>query len=98
MIIRIVKLTFDPAKVEEFQANFHKNKELIRAVKGCNRLELLRDVNTPNIFMTYSWWDGEEYLEAYRHSDLFKSIWAVTKPMFIDKPEAWSVKQLAQLA
>ena len=97
MLIRIVKLTFRPEEIDTFLGNFHANKELIRAVPGCNRLELLQVEGQENVFMTYSWWDGADDLENYRHSDLFKSVWAKTKPLFADKPEAWSVKQLAKL-
>jgi autoinducer 2-degrading protein len=97
MLIRIVKMTFEPEKVDEFLTNFHANKHAIRAVEGCNHLELLREQNTSNIFMTYSYWDGPEYLENYRHSDLFKSVWSKTKPLFSAKPEAWSVDRLVKL-
>ncbi len=93
MIIRIVKMTFDSALVETFLTNFNANKVAIRASSGCHRLELLRDQNTPNIFMTYSWWDGEDDLNAYRKTDLFKTVWGKTKPLFIEKAEAWTVCQ-----
>jgi autoinducer 2-degrading protein len=97
MIIRIVKMTFDPEQIETFLGNFHARKQDIRAQDGCNHLQLLRDTHTPNIFMTYSWWDSEDHLNAYRHSDLFKDVWSKTKPLFIAKPEAWSVTQEAVL-
>ena len=96
-MIRIVKMTFDPTKVDEFLANFEEAKEQIRAFEGVEHLELLNDRNTPNIYFTYSIWKGDEYLEKYRHSDLFKSVWAVTKPLFIEKAEAWSVDSLVKL-
>lgn len=96
-MIRIVKMTFDPDKVEEFLANFEKVKEQIRAFEGVEYLELLNDRNSTNIYFTYSKWKSDEDLEKYRHSDLFKSVWAVTKPMFIEKAEAWSVDSIAKL-
>jgi len=98
MIIRIVKMTFREEELKTFQQNFHANKVAIRAFEGCHRLELLQDVKNPCIFFTYSWWDGEEYLNQYRHSELFKSVWSKTKPLFADKPEAWSLDQKAQLS
>ena len=91
-MIRIVKMTFDPEKVNEFLANFEEVKHQIRAFEGVEHLELLNDKNKPNIYFTYSIWKDESYLETYRHSDLFKSVWAVTKPMFIEKAEAWSLE------
>jgi quinol monooxygenase YgiN len=87
-------MSFDPAKIDEFLANFEVNKKKIRAFEGCNFLELYRDQNNTNIFFTYSYWDSETDLNNYRHSKLFKSVWAKTKPLFNDKPEAWSVNKL----
>ncbi len=97
MLVRIVKLSFEPSKIEEFLANFETNKEKIRDFKGCSFLELYRDQNTTNIFFTYSYWDSEADLNRYRHSALFKSVWAKTKPLFNEKPEAWSVDKVASL-
>lgn len=98
MIIRIVKMTFDPARVQEFEAVFNASKEKIRAFPGCLHLELLRQQDAPNVYFTYSYWTGPDALEAYRHSELFKATWAKTKPLFVAKPEAWSLERLVQLA
>ena len=98
MLIRIVKLTFRPEEVETFLANFETNKKAIRASEGCRRLELLKVEGEEAVFMTYSWWDGPEFLEMYRHSELFKAVWSKTKPLFAAKPEAWSLDRLAELA
>ena len=90
-------MSFNPAKIGEFLANFEANKKKIRGFEGCNFLELYRDQNNTNIFFTYSYWDSETDLNNYRHSELFKSVWAKTKPLFNDKPEAWSVNKLESL-
>ena len=98
MFTRIVKMSFHEDQVDEFLANFDKNKELIRAFEGCHHLKLLNDKNNPGIFFTYSIWESDAHLEAYRNSDLFKGVWAKTKVLFNDKPEAWSVDELKVLA
>ena len=90
MLIRIVRMTFKPEEVEAFLAVFEGAKEKIRAVEGCCYLELWRDADQPNILMTHSHWENADALEAYRHSDLFKSTWAKTKPLFADRPQAFS--------
>ena len=95
-MIRIVKMTFNPAKVHEFLNNFNQVKEKIRGFEGVEHLELLNDKNHSNIYFTYSIWKDESYLEKYRHSDLFKGVWAVTKPLFIEKAEAWSVESMME--
>lgn len=91
MITRIVKMTFRPDACADFLAVFNQSKHLIRGFEGCQYLELLREKPNGNIFFTYSRWEGEEFLENYRHSQLFTDTWAQTKPLFADKPQAWTV-------
>ncbi|QFZ53312.1 antibiotic biosynthesis monooxygenase [Oceanihabitans sp. IOP_32] len=97
MFVRIVKLSFNENDVARFLKNFNANKHKIRAFKGCTFLELYRDKNNPNIFFTYSYWTTETDLESYRKSELFKTVWNKTKPLFNAKPEAWSVDKVETL-
>ena len=97
MFVRIVKMSFQPEKIEEFLNNFNSKKEFIRNSPGCRLLELYRDKTNPNIFFTYSYWDTEQDLENYRNSDLFKGVWAQTKVLFNDRPFAWSVDKVESL-
>ncbi|MEM8906256.1 MAG: antibiotic biosynthesis monooxygenase family protein [Bacteroidota bacterium] len=91
MIKRIVKLTFQLDKTDDFLAVFAENRLQIRQFPGCNYLEVWRDQQDPRIFFTYSFWESEAALNAYRHSDLFKSTWQQTKALFADRPQAWTV-------
>jgi len=97
MLIRVVRMTLKEEKVVEFLANFDANKEKIRNFPGCQYLELWQDENQPNIFLTYSHWANEEALNQYRDSELFKSVWSVTKPLFAQKPFAFSSKKIQEL-
>ena len=97
MFVRIVKMSFQEDKVETFLNNFNENKAAIRSFEGCKLLELYRDRTNPNIFFTYSYWEGESNLENYRQSELFKKVWANTKVLFNAKPEAWSVDKYESL-
>jgi quinol monooxygenase YgiN len=92
VIKRIVKLTFDPEKTGDFLAIFEEMKLQIRGFEGCNHLELWRSRSEPNVFFTYSLWDTEAHLDAYRHSELFQDTWRRTKALFVARPEAWSVE------
>lgn len=94
MIKRIVKMSFQPDKVDEFKNIFGSNWQLIKGFEGCSHVELLQDENSPNIFFTYSLWQSEDHLNAYRNSELFNQVWSKTKILFNDKPQAWSVKQI----
>ena len=94
MLVRIVKLRFRENEIPSFLSHFETVKKDIRDFPGCEFLELYRGQDDPTIFFTYSYWKCAEDLENYRHSDLFKNIWALTKPKFSAKPEAWSVDKL----
>lgn len=91
MIVRVVRMEFDPEKVEAFLEVFNKTKHLIRAFQGVRHLELLRDAQMPNVFYTYSHWDSEKDLEYYRESELFRTVWSQTKILFCGKPMAFSM-------
>ena len=97
MLVRIVKMSFNPQDVPAFLENFELMKEKIRNSPGNRLLELYRDRNNPEIFFTYSYWDSEDDLENYRKSELFYDVWAFTKKLFNAKPEAWSVDKLVSL-
>ena len=97
MFVRIVKMTFETDKIELFLEIFNQNKDKIRNSEGCELLELYRDKTDSTIFFTYSYWKTESDLERYRKSNLFKNVWSKTKPLFNDKPQAWSVDKLTTL-
>lgn len=91
MIKRIVKMTFRPEELADFLKDFESIKGKIRNRKGCQHLELWQDVQQPHIVFTYSFWESEDDLNAYRHSDLFAGVWKRTKARFLEKAAAWSV-------
>lgn len=95
MIKRIVKMSFQPDKVEEFKAVFQENWKFIAGFNGCKHVELLQDQLHPNVFFTYSLWEGESYLEEYRNSELFAKVWGKTKVLFNEKPLAWTLNELS---
>lgn len=97
MLTRIVKLTIDPAKKEEFIQVFVSNKENIKSFPGCNHLVLLQDHRFDNVFFTYSKWENTEAIQNYRNSELFEGIWKVAKSTFCAAPEAWSTDELFEV-
>jgi len=94
MIIRIVKMSFQPDKTSDFLSVFNKSKEKIASVEGIISLELIRDRDNKNIFFTISKWKNEDFLEKYRKSELFQNTWSKTKILFNQKPEAWSTETI----
>lgn len=92
MITRIVKLHFQEEKVAEFLAFFDTINQVVNNFPGCYGMKLYQDVNDPCVIMTYSHWEDEKALNAYRDSQEFGSIWPNIKPWFQHKPEAWTVQ------
>ncbi|GAB3985429.1 hypothetical protein GCM10028807_00660 [Spirosoma daeguense] len=97
MLVRIVRMTFLSDKLDDFHAIFDTSKRLIRAFPGNRHLELLRDPNHPSVRMTYSLWESEAALEAYRQSELFRTTWAATKVLFAERAIAFSGEKLEEV-
>lgn len=97
MLIRTVRMTFKHDEVENFLKLFNASKNKIRNFEGCTHLELLKDYNAPNVFSTYSIWENELALDAYRNSKLFSEIWRATKAKFDAKPIAFSSKKFIEV-
>lgn len=84
-------MEFQSAHVDDFLVHFNSIKNLIRNFPGVSQLELHRDSSQSNVFYTYSKWNGENDLEVYRKSELFKVTWAQVKLWFAAKPQAFSL-------
>ncbi|HEY5690991.1 MAG TPA: antibiotic biosynthesis monooxygenase family protein [Cyclobacteriaceae bacterium] len=97
MLIRIVRMHFTEAGVEEFLEIFNQNKVAIRNFPGCSHLQLLKDANDPYCFTTLSYWDRTESLENYRKSTLFGSVWGRVKSLFSKRTQAFSLEKYIEL-
>lgn len=97
MLIRIVRMHFTEAGVEEFLEIFNDNKEAIRNFPGCSHLQLLKDTEDPFCFTTLSYWDAAESLENYRKSALFGSVWGRVKTLFSERTQAFSLEKYIEL-
>lgn len=97
MLIRIVRMHFTEAGVDEFLTIFNENKEAIRNFAGCAHLELLRDRDDPNTYTTLSYWDDEQALLRYRKSELFGSVWGRVKTLFAERSQAFSLEKFIEL-
>jgi hypothetical protein len=93
MITRIVKLTFQEDKIEEFLLFFETIKWKVAKQENCFGMKLLQDKENPFVVFTYSKWKDENALNAYRDSELFGLVWPKIKPWFSVKAEAWTVQE-----
>ena len=91
MIIRIVRMHFTEAGVDEFLSIFNTNREAIRNFEGCTQLDLLRDLDDPLVYTTLSHWKDTESLNHYRNSPLFASVWGRVKTLFSERTQAFSL-------
>jgi|TARA_R110000737_G_scaffold324995_1_gene338157 quinol monooxygenase YgiN len=92
MITRIVKLTFQEERVDEFLSFFETIKLKVNSFPGCLGMQLVQDVKNPCVIFTYSQWQSELELNKYRDSQTFGEVWPNIKPWFGDKPEAWTTE------
>ena len=97
MLIRIVRMHFTEAGVDEFLDIFDANKLAIRNFEGCTHLQLLRDKDDPTVFTTLSHWESEENLENYRKSELFGKVWGRVKSLFSERTIAFSLEKYIEL-
>jgi len=98
MLIRVVRMTFEEDKVSDFLEIFNESKQHIRAFSGCNHLELMQDYHKENVYITYSYWENDEALDAYRQSELFESVWKDTRALFAASPVAFSMKKVMEVS
>lgn len=94
-IQRIVKMTFQLERCDEFQTFFTEIKDQIVQQPGCSEVRLLKDKTQSGVFFTYSVWDQQTSLDAYRETELFGMVWPKVKNWFTQKPEAWSTELIA---
>ena len=97
MLIRIVRMRFTEAGVEEFLNFFNQHKVAIRNFPGCSHLKLLKDADDPLCYTTLSHWDGPNDLEKYRKSELFASVWGRVKTLFAERSQAFSLERFIEL-
>ena len=84
-------MSFREDAIATFQELFAERKSRIRHFEGCLHLELWQDAQHTEIFFTYSHWESEAALNRYRFSPFFKETWGLTKALFAQPPQAWSV-------
>ena len=84
-------MEFEEHLVEDFLKIFAASRDKIRSFPGCTHLQLLQGEGDRCVFFTYSHWDAEDHLEAYRNSELFRTVWRNTRKLFRAAPNAWSL-------
>ncbi len=82
MLARLVRMHFQPDKVDEFLALYAAARPVILAQPGCYSVQLVRQHDNPHAFATWSLWHDTAALEAYRTSAFFSTVWPQVKALF----------------
>ncbi|MFN2430656.1 MAG: putative quinol monooxygenase [Cryomorphaceae bacterium] len=90
MIIRIVELQFTTGSAEKAETLVKNIAPKVRKSEGCHYLDILIDIHRKGHISTFSKWESEAHLNAYRDSDLFRNFWGSVKPLFEVPAKAWS--------
>ena len=91
-IVRVVRLTFSKATIDEFNDLYKKHENDIASQPGCMSVDLIEDASNPYVKATISKWRDVDSLNSYRDSKLFGVVWPATKALFSAKPEVWTYK------
>ncbi len=94
MVIRLVRMRFRSEEVERFLALYDRAYPVIVKQPGCHSVQLVREVNDPTAFATWSVWNDEASLDAYRRSPFFRSFWQEVKALFRAPAEAVSFEEI----
>jgi len=92
-ITRIVKLTFKPEHITDFETYYETIRTKVAGQPGCNGVTFLKEQNNTGVFFTYSKWDSEVDLNNYRGTEVFGQIWPTVKNWFGAKAEAWTLEE-----
>jgi quinol monooxygenase YgiN len=94
MLIRLVRMRFRPDAVDTFLALYERASPTIQRQPGCRSVQLVRQIDDPAAFATWSVWDDAAALDAYRTSDFFRSFWPEVKALFRGAAEAVSFETI----
>ncbi len=94
MLTRLVRMYFQPDKVDEFLAFYEQLRPKIAQQPGCISVQLLRQTDDPAAFATWSVWESAAALDAYRTSAFFKSFWPQVRTWFRQPAEAVSFERI----
>ena len=97
MIIRIVELSIQKDKFSFAKKLLADVAPKVRSSPGCSHLRILLDVHNSQRITTYSHWNTEADLNAYRKSDIFINFWTDVKPLFAASARAWTSETLHHL-
>jgi hypothetical protein len=96
MLTRLVRMRFQPEQVETFLALYAAMHPRIVGQPGCLSVQLVREIDDPAAFATWSVWESVAALDAYRTSDFFRQYWPQVRALFRQPAEAVSFEAVGE--
>lgn len=96
MLTRLVRMRFQPDRVDAFLALYAVMRPKIVSQPGCRSVQLVREIDDPAAFATWSVWESAAALEAYRTSAFFRQYWPQVRALFRQPAEAVSFELVGQ--
>ncbi|WP_236978647.1 antibiotic biosynthesis monooxygenase [Membranihabitans maritimus] len=93
-LIRIVNLYFHGEYSSTFVDKFEEYKPKLLEHEGCLGVKLYNECNAVGDFVTISTWSNQKYLDIYRESQLFRTMWSSIKPYFRKEAKAISTIEI----
>lgn len=90
MLTRLVRMRFQPSHVDQFLALYATMRPAIVSQPGCLSVQLVRELDDPASFATWSTWESTAALDAYRTSAFFRQYWPQVRALFRQPAEAVS--------
>ncbi len=94
MITRIIKLHLKPEYVEEFKTYASQVVTDVKAIQGCNMVDILVDKNDHSVWFIYAIWESEYHLNRYRRSKINIEMVRKVKPWLEKEIQAWTVEDI----
>jgi quinol monooxygenase YgiN len=94
MLIRLVRMWFEPDNVDEFLRLYHAAHPTISSQPGCFGVRLVRQIDDPASFATWSRWESAAALDAYRTGPFFRAFWPQVRALFRVPAEAVSFEEV----
>lgn len=94
MLSRLVRMRFQPDQVETFLALYVTMRTKIVSQPGCLSVQLVREIDDPAAFATWSTWESAAALDAYRTSAFFRQYWPQVRVLFRQPAEAISFETI----
>lgn len=96
MITEVARLAIDPARADDFVAAVASCAPLFRAARGCRAMRLVREVETPGIYLLQVDWETlDDHVVHFRGSDAFARWRASAGPFFVAPPQVTHQEDVA---